>query len=97
MEKGTARGGLVFIVRALGAEDQSRWMVEVATSHNSYVRSCGSTSVCPGLALVLAAFMAAAAQDFPTRQTRQPAVSRGVTGIGCSRFTSDTFGFSLAG
>jgi O-antigen ligase len=46
-----------------GAEDSSRWMVEVATGHNSYV-DLALTIGLPGLALALAALLAAPLRDF---------------------------------
>jgi O-antigen ligase len=46
-----------------GAEDSSKWMVDVATSHNSYV-DLALTIGLPGLALVVLAFMAAPLRDF---------------------------------
>jgi O-antigen ligase len=46
-----------------GAEDSSKWMVDVATSHNSYV-DLALTIGLPGLALVVLAFMVAPLRDF---------------------------------
>jgi O-antigen ligase len=54
-----------------GAEDSTRWMVDVATSHNSYVDLALTIGV-PGLALVVLAFMVAPLRDFHrTLRTRQ--------------------------
>ena len=54
-----------------GAEDSTRWMVEVATSHNSYV-DLALTVGLPGLALVALAFIAAPLRDFQrTLATRE--------------------------
>jgi O-antigen ligase len=49
-----------------GAEDSTRWMVEVATSHNSYVDLALTVGI-PGLALVGLAFLAAPLRDFHNR------------------------------
>ena len=49
-----------------GAEDSTRWMGEVATSHNSYV-DLALTIGLPGLALVGLAFLAAPLRDFHNR------------------------------
>jgi O-antigen ligase len=46
-----------------GAEDSTRWMVEVATSHNSYVDLALTIGI-PGLALVVLAFVVAPLRDF---------------------------------
>ncbi len=46
-----------------GAEDSTRWMVDVATSHNSYV-DLALTIGLPGLLLVLLVFMVGALRDF---------------------------------
>jgi O-antigen ligase len=46
-----------------GAEDSTRWMVEVATSHNSYIDLALTIGV-PGLMLVLIAFLAAPLVDY---------------------------------
>jgi O-antigen ligase len=46
-----------------GAEDSTRWMVDVATSHNSYV-DLALTIGLPGLALVVLAFMIVPLRDF---------------------------------
>ena len=46
-----------------GAEDSTRWMVEVATSHNSYVDLALTIGI-PGLALVALAFVVAPLRDF---------------------------------
>jgi O-antigen ligase len=46
-----------------GAEDSTKWMVDVATSHNSYV-DLALTIGLPGLALVVLAFMVAPLRDF---------------------------------
>jgi O-antigen ligase len=56
-----------------GAEDSTRWMVDVATSHNSYVDLALTIGV-PGLALVGLAFLIAPLRDFHrTLRTRQNA------------------------
>lgn len=49
-----------------GAEDSTRWMVEVSTSHNSYV-DLALTIGLPGLALVMVAFIAVPLRDFHNR------------------------------
>jgi O-antigen ligase len=49
-----------------GAEDSTRWMVEVATSHNSYVDLALTIGI-PGLALVALAFLVAPLRDFQCR------------------------------
>jgi O-antigen ligase len=49
-----------------GAEDSTRWMVEVATSHNSYV-DLALTIGLPGLALVGLAFLVRPLRDFQHR------------------------------
>jgi O-antigen ligase len=49
-----------------GAEDSTRWMVEVATSHNSYVDLALTIGI-PGLALVALAFLVAPLRDFQRR------------------------------
>jgi O-antigen ligase len=46
-----------------GAEDSTRWMVEVATSHNSYVDLALTIGI-PGLALVVLAFVVVPLRDF---------------------------------
>jgi O-antigen ligase len=46
-----------------GAEDSTRWMVEVATSHNSYV-DLALTIGLPGLGLVVLALLVAPLRDF---------------------------------
>jgi O-antigen ligase len=46
-----------------GAEDSSKWMVDVATSHNSYV-DLALTIGLPGLALVVLAFLVGPLRDF---------------------------------
>ncbi len=46
-----------------GAEDSTRWMVEVATSHNSYVDLALTIGI-PGLALVAFAFIVVPLRDF---------------------------------
>jgi O-antigen ligase len=46
-----------------GAEDSTKWMVDVATSHNSYL-DLALTIGLPGLALVMLAFMVAPLRDF---------------------------------
>jgi O-antigen ligase len=46
-----------------GAEDSTRWMVEAATSHNSYVDLALTIGI-PGLALVVLAFVVAPLRDF---------------------------------
>jgi O-antigen ligase len=46
-----------------GAEDSTRWMVEVATSHNSYVDLALTIGI-PGLALVALAFLVVPLRDF---------------------------------
>jgi O-antigen ligase len=46
-----------------GAEDSTRWMVDVATSHNSYV-DLALTIGLPGLGLVVLAFLVAPLRDF---------------------------------
>jgi O-antigen ligase len=46
-----------------GAEDSTKWMVDVATSHNSYV-DLALTIGLPGLGLVALAFLAAPLRDF---------------------------------
>jgi O-antigen ligase len=46
-----------------GAEDSSKWMVDVATSHNSYV-DLALTIGLPGLALVVLAFLVAPLRNF---------------------------------
>jgi O-antigen ligase len=51
-----------------GAEDSTRWMVEVATSHNSYVDLALTIGI-PGLALVALAFLVAPLRDFHRRLT----------------------------
>jgi O-antigen ligase len=54
-----------------GAEDSTKWMVDVATSHNSYV-DLALTVGLPGLALVLLAFAVAPLRNFHrTLATRQ--------------------------
>jgi O-antigen ligase len=53
-----------------GAEDSTRWMVDVATSHNSYVDLALTIGV-PGLALVVLAFLIAPLRDFQ-RTLRTP-------------------------
>jgi O-antigen ligase len=54
-----------------GAEDSTKWMVDVATSHNSYV-DLALTLGLPGLALVALAFLVAPLRQFhatlPTRE-----------------------------
>jgi O-antigen ligase len=49
-----------------GAEDSTRWMVEVATSHNSYVDLALTIGI-PGLLLVVLAFVIAPLRDFHRR------------------------------
>jgi O-antigen ligase len=49
-----------------GAEDSTRWMVDVATSHNSYVDLALTVGI-PGLALVGLAFLVAPLRDFHNR------------------------------
>jgi O-antigen ligase len=49
-----------------GAEDSTRWMVEVATSHNSYVDLALTIGI-PGLALVALALLVAPLRDFHRR------------------------------
>jgi O-antigen ligase len=51
-----------------GAEDSTRWMAEVATSHNSYVDLALTIGI-PGLALVALAFLVAPLRDFHRRLT----------------------------
>jgi O-antigen ligase len=46
-----------------GVEDKTRWMAEVATSHNSYI-DLALTIGAPGLALVFIAFVIAPLRDF---------------------------------
>jgi O-antigen ligase len=46
-----------------GAEDSTRWMVEVATSHNSYI-DLALTIGLPGLAIVIVAFLLVPLRDF---------------------------------
>jgi O-antigen ligase len=46
-----------------GAEDSTKWMVDVATSHNSYV-DLALTIGLPGLGLVVLAFLATPLRDF---------------------------------
>lgn len=57
-----------------GAEDSTKWMVDVATSHNSYV-DLALTIGLPGLALVVLAFLVAPLRDFHrtlcTRQNKE--------------------------
>ena len=54
-----------------GAEDSTRWMVDVATSHNSYV-DLALTIGLPGLGLVLIALLVVPLRDFHrTLDTRQ--------------------------
>ncbi|HWF96414.1 MAG TPA: O-antigen ligase [Xanthobacteraceae bacterium] len=54
-----------------GAEDSTMWMVDVATSHNSYV-DLALTIGLPGLGLVMLAFVVAPLRDFHhTLATRQ--------------------------
>jgi O-antigen ligase len=56
-----------------GAEDSTKWMVDVATSHNSYV-DLALTIGLPGLGLVLLALLVAPLRDFHrTLDTRQNA------------------------
>jgi O-antigen ligase len=57
-----------------GAEDSTRWMVEVATSHNSYVDLALTVGI-PGLVLVLIAFLARPIVDF--HRTRQTLANQG--------------------
>ena len=57
-----------------GAEDSSKWMADVATSHNSYV-DLALTIGLPGLALVAVTFLAMPLRNFhatlPTRENRE--------------------------
>ncbi len=54
-----------------GAEDSTKWMVDVATSHNSYV-DLALTIGLPGLGLVMLAFVVAPLRNFQrTLATRQ--------------------------
>jgi O-antigen ligase len=46
-----------------GVEDKTRWMAEVATSHNSYIDLALTVGI-PGLVLVLIAFVIAPLRDF---------------------------------
>jgi O-antigen ligase len=54
-----------------GAEDSTKWMVDVATSHNSYV-DLALTIGLPGLGLVVLAFLAAPLRDFHRRLDTVP-------------------------
>jgi O-antigen ligase len=54
-----------------GAEDSTKWMVDVATSHNSYV-DLALTIGMPGLGLVVWAFLAAPLRDFHRRLDTVP-------------------------
>jgi O-antigen ligase len=54
-----------------GAEDSTKWMVDVATSHNSYV-DLALTIGLPGLGLVVLAFLAAPLCDFHRRLDTVP-------------------------
>ena len=54
-----------------GAEDSSKWMVDVATSHNSYV-DLALTIGLPGLGLVVLAFMVAPLRNFHRALTTGP-------------------------